>query len=177
MLHLLALATASTDKLPVTAGQVNQQSTDPDLITVGRVTYLAKRTQAVHQRHVAHLRHLSHVRHLAATRRAHRHSHKDYRPVHSYSTPVSYRHQVSAAYSGGSSSFEQCVINRESGGDSQAMNGSGHYGLYQFDLSTWVSGGGSAADFGHASAAEQHQVFESVYAARGSSPWGAYDGC
>ena len=57
------------------------------------------------------------------------------------------------------------------------MNSSGHYGLYQFDLSTWESGGGSASTFGHASAAQQTQVFNNVYAARGTSPWGPYDGC
>lgn len=82
----------------------------------------------------------------------------------------------SAAYSG-SSAFQACVIARESGGNPQVMNASGHYGLYQFDYGTWVSGGGSPADFGHASVAEQNQVFASVYAARGTSPWGPYDGC
>ena len=65
----------------------------------------------------------------------------------------------------------------ESGGNAQVMNSSGHYGLYQFDLGTWESGGGSAADFGHASAAEQQQVFRAVYAARGTNPWSPYDGC
>ena len=35
-------------------------------------------------------------------------------------------------------SFGQCVIARESGGNSQVMNSSGHYGLYQFSESTWV---------------------------------------
>jgi hypothetical protein len=174
MLHLLALP-ATPGKLPVTPGQVSQQSTDPDRITVGEITYMTKRAQVAHKQHVAHLEHVAHLQQLALARRTQ--SREDYRPVHSYGTPVSYQHQVSAAYSGGSSSFEQCVISRESGGNSQVMNGSGHYGLYQFDLSTWVSGGGSAADFGHASASEQHQVFESVYASRGSSPWGSYDGC
>lgn len=79
--------------------------------------------------------------------------------------------------SGGTSSFQACVIARESGGNPQVMNASGHYGLYQFDLGTWISGGGIAADFGHASVAEQNAVFASVYAARGTSPWAPYDGC
>lgn len=74
-------------------------------------------------------------------------------------------------------SYEACVIRRESGGQTQVMNASGHYGLYQFDLGTWESGGGSAASFGHASAATQQQVFRSVYAARGTQPWSPSDGC
>lgn len=78
-----------------------------------------------------------------------------------------------ASYSG----FQQCVITRESGGRSQVMNASGHYGLYQFDYGTWVSGGGSGADFGHASVSEQNRVFAAVYAARGTNPWAPYDGC
>jgi LysM repeat protein len=75
------------------------------------------------------------------------------------------------------SSFEQCVIERESGGNPQVMNSTGHYGLFQFDYGTWVSGGGNPADFGHASVAEQEQVFASVYAARGTEPWAPSDGC
>jgi len=74
-------------------------------------------------------------------------------------------------------SFQECVISRESGGDAQVMNGSGHYGLYQFSYSAWVSAGGSAADFGNASVAEQNQVFSSAYAQDGTSPWAPYDGC
>jgi Transglycosylase-like domain/LysM domain len=74
-------------------------------------------------------------------------------------------------------SFQQCVISRESGGNAQVMNGSGHYGLYQFSLSTWIAAGGNPADFGHASAAEQNQVFARAYAQSGTSPWAPYDGC
>ena len=85
---------------------------------------------------------------------------------------------ASSSYSGGaSSSYEACVIARESGGNSQAMNSSGHYGLYQFSQSTWVAYGGSASDFGHASAAEQHQVFSNAVAQGGQSNWSPYDGC
>jgi len=80
------------------------------------------------------------------------------------------------SYSGGGS-FAQCVIARESGGQSQVMNGSGHYGLYQFSASTWAEYGGSAADFGNASVAEQNQVFDNAMAAGGESNWSAYDGC
>jgi LysM repeat protein len=77
----------------------------------------------------------------------------------------------------GDSSFQACVIARESGGNSQVMNASGHYGLYQFSASTWAAYGGNPADFGHASVAEQNQVFNNAIAAGGQSNWSAYDGC
>jgi LysM repeat protein len=77
----------------------------------------------------------------------------------------------------GDGSFQSCVIARESGGNSQVMNGSGHYGLYQFSASTWASYGGNPADFGNASTAEQNKVFDNAVAAGGQSNWSAYDGC
>ena len=96
----------------------------------------------------------------------------------SAAAPTQATSSVSGSYSGGaSSSFEACVIARESGGNAQVMNSSGHYGLYQFSESTWVAYGGSAADFGHASAAEQHQVFSNAVAQGGQSNWSPYDGC
>ncbi len=83
------------------------------------------------------------------------------------------------SYSGGSAggSFGSCVIARESGGNSQVMNSSGHYGLYQFSESTWVAYGGSAGSFGNASVAEQNQVFSNAIAQGGQSNWAPYDGC
>jgi len=84
---------------------------------------------------------------------------------------------ASGSYSGASGSYAACVIARESGGNSQVMNSSGHYGLYQFSQSTWVAYGGSAADFGHASVAEQNRVFNSAIAQGGQSNWSPYDGC
>jgi LysM repeat protein len=78
---------------------------------------------------------------------------------------------------GNYSGFQACVISRESGGNSQVMNSSGHYGLYQFSESTWVAYGGSAASFGNASVAEQNQVFANAMAAGGQSNWAPYDGC
>ena len=81
-----------------------------------------------------------------------------------------------AVYHGGSG-YQACVIRTESGGNSQVMNSSGHYGLYQFDYGTWVSGGGSGGTFGHASVAEQNRVFAAVYAARGTQPWSPSDHC
>ena len=99
-------------------------------------------------------------------------------PAVSGSAPVQATGTVSSSYSGGaSSSFESCVIARESGGNAQVMNSSGHYGLYQFSASTWAAYGGSSSDFGHASAAEQHQVFANAMAQGGQSNWAPYDGC
>ena len=84
-----------------------------------------------------------------------------------------------ASYTGGSpgGSFGQCVIARESGGNAQVMNATGHYGLYQFSASTWAAYGGSPATFGNASVAEQNQVFANALAQGGQSNWSAYDGC
>ena len=83
---------------------------------------------------------------------------------------------AASTYSGGGG-FTSCVIARESGGNSQVMNGSGHYGLYQFSSSTWSEYGGSSADFGNASVAEQNKVFGNALAQGGQSNWSAYDGC
>jgi hypothetical protein len=83
---------------------------------------------------------------------------------------------VSSGYSV-SSSFQACVIRTESGGNAQIWNASGHYGLYQFAAGTWAAYGGNPADFGHASAAEQTQVFDNAIAAGGQSNWSLYDGC
>jgi LysM repeat protein len=88
-------------------------------------------------------------------------------------TPVA----QSTVSTSGDSSFQACVIQRESGGNSQVMNASGHYGLYQFSASTWAAYGGNPADFGNASVAEQNQVFNNAIAAGGQSNWSLYDGC
>jgi LysM repeat protein len=84
--------------------------------------------------------------------------------------------QATGTYSGGSG-FQACVIASESGGNSQVVNSSGHYGLYQFSSSTWAEYGGNSADFGDASVAEQNQVFDNAVAAGGASNWTLYDGC
>jgi LysM repeat protein len=84
--------------------------------------------------------------------------------------------RTDSTYSG-NGGFASCVIARESGGNSQVTNSSGHYGLYQFSASTWAAYGGSSSEFGHASVAEQNQVFNSALAAGGQSNWSAYDGC
>jgi LysM repeat protein len=97
-------------------------------------------------------------------------------PVH-YSAPVYHAPAQSATTYSGSGSFQSCVIARESGGNSQVMNSSGHYGLYQFSSSTWAAYGGNPADFGNASVSEQNQVFNNAIAAGGQSNWAPYDGC
>jgi LysM repeat protein len=86
---------------------------------------------------------------------------------------------AASSYSGGApgGSFGQCVIARESGGNAQVMNSSGHYGLYQFSASTWAAYGGSPGSFGNASVAQQNQVFANAIAQGGQSNWSAYDGC
>ena len=73
--------------------------------------------------------------------------------------------------------FGRCVVSRESGGNTQVMNATGHYGLYQFAYGTWAHYGGNPGDFGHASAAEQNRVFANAIAAGGQSNWSPYDGC
>jgi hypothetical protein len=93
------------------------------------------------------------------------------------SAPVQATAEVSGGTYSGGGGFQSCVIARESGGNSQVMNSSGHYGLYQFSASTWAAYGGSAADFGHASVAEQNRVFNNAIAQGGQSNWSPYDGC
>jgi LysM repeat protein len=99
-------------------------------------------------------------------------------PAPSY-VPAQAPAQTTSTYSGSAAggSFQACVIARESGGNSQVMNSSGHYGLYQFSASTWAAYGGNPSDFGHASVSEQNQVFSNAIAAGGQSNWSPYDGC
>jgi LysM repeat protein len=81
----------------------------------------------------------------------------------------------SGAYPGGA--FGACVVARESGGNPNIWNASGHWGLYQFSYSTWVAYGGSPSAFGNASAAVQNQVFANALAQGGQGNWAPYDGC
>ena len=85
--------------------------------------------------------------------------------------------QTQSTSTGATSSFQACVIARESGGNPQVMNSTGHYGLYQFSAATWAAYGGNPADFGNASVAEQNRVFNNAIAAGGQSNWAPYDGC
>ena len=74
-------------------------------------------------------------------------------------------------------SFAECVIQRESGGNAQARNPAGYWGLYQFSRATWVAYGGNPATYGSASAAEQTRVFNNAMARGGRGNWSPYDGC
>lgn len=62
------------------------------------------------------------------------------------------------------------LANCESGGNPRAVNPAGYYGLYQFDLGTWGSVGGSGLPTS-ASAAEQTYRAKLLYQQRGRSPW------
>jgi soluble lytic murein transglycosylase-like protein len=62
------------------------------------------------------------------------------------------------------------LANCESGGNPRAVNPAGYYGLYQFDLGTWRSVGGSGLPTA-ASAAEQTYRAKLLYKQRGRSPW------
>lgn len=61
----------------------------------------------------------------------------------------------------------------ESGGNPRAVDPSGTYfGLYQFDISTWQSNGGSGNPIDN-SPAEQLRVAKVLHSHRGFSPWPA----
>ena len=147
-------------------------------LSVKNTQSLHSQTASAHQLHMAHLSHLAHLKYLAEKAAAARYAAahpvtvaRIVTPAHSsqaVASPVTYQ---------GSSSVQQCIISRESGGNSQIWNASGHYGLYQFSYGTWVAHGGNGADFGHASVAEQNQVFANTVAADGYSDWAPYDGC
>jgi murein DD-endopeptidase MepM/ murein hydrolase activator NlpD len=62
------------------------------------------------------------------------------------------------------------VANCESSGNPRAVNPAGYYGLFQFDLQTWRSVGGSGNP-AKASAAEQLMRAKKLYSQRGASPW------
>jgi uncharacterized protein YabE (DUF348 family) len=58
----------------------------------------------------------------------------------------------------------------ESGGNPSTNTGNGFYGLYQFDLQTWQSVGGSGYPHQN-SAGEQTYRAQILYSQRGDSPW------
>ncbi|MEV8374084.1 transglycosylase family protein [Kribbella sp. NPDC056861] len=62
------------------------------------------------------------------------------------------------------------VANCESSGNPKAVNPAGYYGLFQFDLQTWRSVGGTGNP-AKASAAEQLMRAKKLYSQRGASPW------
>ena len=119
--------------------------------------------------------HRAHYRHLAHYGRAHRaHYGRAHRAHYGRAHRAHYGQRPAATLG----RFAQCVIQRESGGSSQVMNSTGHYGLYQFAYGTWVAYGGSPSAFGHASVAQQNQVFANAMATPGgANNWRPYDGC
>jgi resuscitation-promoting factor RpfC len=84
---------------------------------------------------------------------------------------------VSATTYTGGSAFQQCVIQRESGGNPSAVNPySGAGGLYGFLPSTWQALGFPGLPE-NASVAMQNAAFAKEYALAGAAPWAPYDGC
>lgn len=70
----------------------------------------------------------------------------------------------------------------ESGGRPTASNGSGHYGLYQYDVRTWKGAVGAelAAQYplpSDAPESVQNQAFYTTWSQRGSQPWNASFSC
>ena len=155
------------------------------LAHIRHLTYLTR----LHLTHIEHLIHLAHLTHLIRLKALA--AEAAVPPTIVGGTAPTYNQQPvsvggnSAPLNGSGefvspynySGFERCVVIRESSGDSQVMNSTGHYGLFQFDLPTWISGGGNPGDFGHASVAEQNRVFTNVFAMRGVEPWRPSDGC
>jgi Transglycosylase-like domain len=78
-----------------------------------------------------------------------------------------------------SSGLTSCIIERESGGDPDVVNSSGHMGEGQWAESTWLADGGGkyGATPLDASGAEQEQVIASQVAAGNTGQWTDYDGC
>ncbi len=67
--------------------------------------------------------------------------------------------------------FAYAVVMCESDGNATVSNGNGYYGLWQFDLGTWQSVGGTGVP-SSASVEEQIMRARMLYDARGWQPWG-----
>lgn len=78
----------------------------------------------------------------------------------------------------GSSGFEACVIQAESGGNPVAQNPtSTASGLFGFLSTTWTAITGLPGPARAYSVATQEAAFQKEYAASGTAPWAPYDGC
>jgi len=85
--------------------------------------------------------------------------------------------QPTGGYSASSGSYQNCVIQAESGGSPSAVNGStGAGGLYGFLPSTWHALGYSGLPQ-DAPVSVQNAAYAKQYARSGSSAWSPYDGC
>jgi LysM repeat protein len=135
---------------------------NPDLILIGQTLQLdgVKKT-AVTQRRATIKKTETHRKKVSATRS------ESVSPL-AASTTRSSRTSSSgrANLSGAWAKVAAC----ESGGNPQAVNAAGYYGLFQFDTRTWRSVGGSGNPTS-ASAAEQLMRAKKLYAQRGASPW------
>ena len=58
----------------------------------------------------------------------------------------------------------------ESGGNPQAVNAAGYYGLYQFSLSTWYSVGGTGNPVDETSEEQTYRA-QLLFQSSGSAPW------
>ena len=84
--------------------------------------------------------------------------------------PVQTENQAAAPSNSGGQNWGALAA-CESGGDASIVSANGLYhGLYQFDVQTWRSVGGSGLP-SQASAAEQTQRAQALYADRGAQPW------
>ena len=182
--------------LAIPAGAATRTGTSPAAAAVparaiARVTR-AEVTSAAHLAHLTHTAHLAHLARLAALTQAAQavraaapaartgdhepDGDRDDAGASGGGTAAAPARAVSGYSTGGA--FQRCVIGRESGGQSQAMNASGHYGLYQFSAATWAAYGGNPASFGHASVAQQNQVFANAMATPGGADnWRPYNKC
>lgn len=159
------------------AGSANPQViryvsyTQPDYQTIPALTW-----QQNHVLHLKHLAHLAHLKRLAALAAAAEERQKlaAMPATAAAGTQLASQHVISYQ---GSTSMQQCIISRESGGNPYIWNASGHWGLYQFSASTWSAHGGAPADFGKAGPAEQTAVFWQTVHDDGYSDWSPYDGC
>ena len=141
-----------------------------------RIAHVLHIEHVKHEEHLAHLRYLKELRDQAKWN-AERLDTESAQPDTNQSLHPAYAASPTAIYYG-NGSFQACVISRESGGNSQIWNATGHYGLYQFSYSTWVAYGGPPSEFGDATTAEQNTVFYAAMATPGGADnWAPYDGC
>jgi hypothetical protein len=180
-------ATGSPPGHPAAALSAPEASTPDVMLAEHQLIARQEKARFAAAEHQFHVRHVLHMERLAYLREQQQAAYIARHAAPVITTAESQPAQQPAQQPSGDSgsvnqssaggSFQACVIARESGGNSQVMNSSGHYGLYQFSASTWAAYGGSPADFGHASVAEQNQVFNNAIAAGGQSNWSLYDGC
>jgi LysM repeat protein len=125
---------------------------DPDLILIGQTLTLDGTKKATAPRKVTAKK--VETKKVRKTERKVRTSRSEDRPSSSVSMSAAWRK----------------VAECESSGNPRAVNPAGYYGLFQFDLQTWRSVGGSGNP-AKASAAEQLMRAKKLYAQRGAQPW------